>query len=107
MDSLTIANEMLSLVGSLQSDPFSAAHTLANPPPEAVEAEEDQDGSASENSIPLDAESDGESEVVDEEIEQFESDEEETKRVVQKRKRIDGQGKEGVGKRKPKRQKDV
>ncbi|KAF9501990.1 hypothetical protein BDN71DRAFT_1438751 [Pleurotus eryngii] len=103
---LTIANEMLSLVGSLQSDPFSPAHTLVNPSPEEeeeVEAEEDQ----AENGIPLGATSDGESEAADEDIEQFESDEEETKRVVQKRKRIDGQGKEEVGKRKPKRQKDV
>ncbi|KAF4598310.1 hypothetical protein EYR38_006707 [Pleurotus pulmonarius] len=104
---VTIANEMLSLVGSLQSDPFSPAHTLGNPPPEEVEAEDDQDGSTSENGIPLDAESVEESEAGDEEIEQFESEEEETKRVVQKRKRIQGEGKEEIGKRKTKRRKDV
>lgn len=52
---LTVANEMLSLLGSLQPDPFSPLHTISHEHPgteeqEASESEEDVEGSESDES---------------------------------------------------------
>jgi len=48
MNRLTVANEMLSLLGSLQADPFSARHTV-QPQISVKRDEEENDGDEEED----------------------------------------------------------
>lgn len=63
MRRLTVANEMLSLLGSLQPDPFSSRHVVQHNTEGRKEEAEEDDRSMEEDGSESDSESSSDSEV--------------------------------------------